>query len=625
MNCPSRNDDTIEHEDWNQSPAALAADLTTREDLNGTVNRRTNQDSGKQAEDTRTIPQADGAFDSRFSLELARRLGDEGRSTRENDQNNHISFSGAVTSGRDRRGSKFSLRFSQVFESFPKLNIANTRSTAVSSGESPTRGDDATQQKARNFTVAVWQVLKKFLGFIGPGFLVAVAYIDPGNYSTDVAAGVATRFKLLFIVLMSNIFAIVLQSLAIRLGTVTGMNLAEHCRAHFPRWLNLLLYVIGEAAIIATDIAEVIGSAIALNLLIKVPLAWGCVITVVDVLVILIFYSSQGSMKRLHFFEYFVIALVLGVVICFCIELSFIHRHAHITVGEVFKGYLPSSTVVDGQGIYLSCGILGATVMPHSLYLGSGMVQSRLLDFDRKAGNEIPEATESSSKNSYRPSLAAINSCMSYSIAEVCIALFTFALFVNSAILIVAGASLSSNPSAEDANLFGVHDLLSSTLAPVAGTLFALALLLSGTSAGIVCTIAGQLLSEGALNWKIPPWLRRLLTRSISIIPSIIIAGSVGKKGLSATLNATQVALSVALPFVSAPLIYFTCRNKYMVVGGTDSIERAGTPQEFEVGQVSGVKKMRNHWLASIIAVLIWLIITIMNVALLVLLGLGKA
>lgn len=320
-------------------------------------------------------------------------------------------------------------------------------------------------------------------------------------------------------------------------------------------------------------------------------------------------------------------ALVLGVVVCFCVELSFIHRHQSTPVGEVFKGYLPSSAIVNGQGLYLSCGILGATVMPHSLYLGSGMVQARLLDFDKKAGNATPDITERSTKNIYRPSLAAINSCLSYSVAEVSIALFTFALFVNSAILIVAGASLSSDPSADSGSLFGIHELLSKTLAPAAGTVFALALLLSGTSAGIVCTIAGQLLSEGALNWKIAPWLRRFATRSISIIPSIIIAGAVGKSGLSATLNASQVALSVALPFISAPLIYFTCRNKFMVVGGRDSAQREDTDQEYELEQEQAEerKKMRNHWLVSIIAVLIWLIITIMNVALLVLLGLGKA
>jgi len=354
-------------------------------------------------------------------------------------------------------------------------------------------------------------------------------------------------------------------------------------------------------------------------------MVWGCIITVVDVLIILIFYSPNGSMRRLHYFEYFVVALVLGVVICFCIELSFIHRHSNTSVGEVFKGYLPSSAVVAGQGIYLSCGILGATVMPHSLYLGSGMVQPRLLDFDTKAGNAVPDLTEHSNKSIYRPSIEAIRSCLNYSTAEIVIALFTFALFVNSAILIVAGASLSSASSSDTGNLFGVHDLLSRTLAPAAGTVFALALLLSGTSAGIVCTIAGQMLSEGALQWKIAPWLRRVATRTISIIPSTIIAASVGKKGLTAALNATQVALSIALPFISAPLIYFTCRNKFMVVGGTNATQADEGEDELAMDNDLDAIKMRNHWAVSVLAILIWLVITVMNVALLVMLALGKA
>lgn len=251
--------------------------------------------------------------------------------------------------------------------------------------------------------------------------------------------------------------------------------------------------------------------------------------------------------------------------------------------------------------------------MPHSLYLGSGVVQARLREFDVKSGHlpALSSNSPSSSLNNvkYRPSLPAIRNGLGYSIVELGIALFTFALFVNSAILITAGASLSNNSSAQDADLFAIHDLLSSTIAPVAGTIFALALLLSGTSAGIVATIAGQMVSEGALNWKCAPWLRRLLTRSISITPSIIIAAAVGRDGLSAALNGTQTALSVILPFVSAPLIYFTCRNKYMTVSTIDG----------------GSVKMRNHWITAVFAVLIWLVIAVMNVALLVLVGLGKA
>ena len=222
--------------------------------------------------------------------------------------------------------------------------------------------------------------------------------------------------------------------------------------------------------------------------------------------------------------------------------------------------------LTDRCSIYQACGILGATVMPHSLYLGSGIVQPRLFHYDLKHHNVAVRPTQTSSKPLYQPSLAAIKFCLNFSIAELAISLFSFALFVNSAILIVAGAALYGVEGAGEASLFSIHDLLASTIAPAAGTIFALALLFSGISAGIVCTIAGQMVSEGALNWTVAPWMRRLITRSISITPSIIIAAAVGKDGLTAALNGSQVALCVALPFITAPLIYFTCREKFMTV-----------------------------------------------------------
>ncbi|KAL8670434.1 MAG: hypothetical protein Q9168_005032 [Polycauliona sp. 1 TL-2023] len=583
MNRPSRTDESDERLGWNQSPPNLSGDTTTRADLNGIANVRTGQDTAKM---THPPSELDDWKDPGGPCA-------DSKPTR-----------AILMSGHRDQGSKES----------------SAAKTSASYQTAPSRQPSLRPRRSSPIMFRkVGATLIKFSKFIGPGFMVAVAYIDPGNYATDVAAGAATRFKLLFIILMSNVFAILLQCLAVRLGTVTGLNLAESCKAYLPRWLNIALYVLAEAAIIATDIAEVIGSAIALNLLLKVPLVAGCAITLVDVLIILIFYSPDGSMRRLRFFEGFVMCLVLGVVICFCIQLSYIQGTG---VGEVFKGYLPSSTVVEGEGIYLSCGILGATVMPHSLYLGSGVVQPRLKQYDEKAGNlatHSPSDTSDSDKVIYRPSLAAIRSCLTYSTVEVCLSLFTFALFVNSAILIVAGASLYSEGEAQSGDLFDVHDLLARTLAPAAGTIFALALLLSGTSAGIVCTIAGQQLSEGALNWSIAPWMRRLITRSISITPSIIIAAAVGKDGLSAALTATQVALSVALPFVSAPLIYFTCRKQYMVVGGRQSRGDEG------LQLVQDPVYMKNHWAVSIFATLVWLIIVIMNVALLVLVGTGKA
>ena len=249
-----------------------------------------------------------------------------------------------------------------------------------------------------------------------------------------------------------------------------------------------------------------------------------------------------------------------------------------------------------------------------------------------------PDATSSyrsgagnSTKVQYIPSLAAIKACLNYSIIELILSLCLFALFVNSAILITAGASLSSVAAAQDADLFSIHDLLASTIAPVAGTIFALALLLSGLSAGIIATIAGQMISEGALNWTVAPWLRRLLTRSISITPSIIIAGAVGRSGLSAALNATQVALSIILPFVSAPLIYFTARNKFMTVRTmrrtteVDGVEEEEDDVEERREEIGEGVKMRNHWALTVGATVIWAMIAVMNIALLVLVGLGKA
>lgn len=279
--------------------------------------------------------------------------------------------------------------------------------------------------------------------------------------------------------------------------------------------------------------------------------------------------------------------------------------------------------------------------MPHSLYLGSGIVQPRLRDYDTRRGLIPPEPLSSASSTNngidkayYIPSLAAIRHSLNVSILELGIALFTFALFVNSAILIVAGASLYNNPEALEADIFSIHDLLSASISPAAGTIFALALLLSGVSAGIVCTIAGQMVSEGALNWKLRPWVRRLVTRSISITPSIIIAGAVGRPGLNAALNGSQVALSIVLPFVTAPLIYFTCHDKYMTVQPGmgrfhAEVDRAGVaffgrPVTAGQGESDGAVKMGNSWYTAIFAVLVWLIIAVMNVANLVLLGKGE-
>ncbi len=415
----------------------------------------------------------------------------------------------------------------------------------------------------------------------------------------------------------------------------------------------------------AADTKQVIGTAIALNLLIpEIPLVAGCALSILEVMAILFFYDPSGSMRGLRAFEFMVMFLVLAVVVCFCIQLSLIKD---TSVGEVFKGYLPSHVLIEQTALYQACGILGATVMPHSLYLGSGIVQARLFDFDSKSGLLPPSPPESEvsstdrgslgTNKTYMPSVAAIRFSLKYSVAELVLALFTFALFVNSAILIVAGASLYGHSEALVADLFGIHDLLSSSIAPAAGTVFALALLFSGMSAGIVCTIAGQMVSEGALNWTIKPWLRRLITRSISIVPSIVIAAAVGREGLDAALNGSQVALSIVLPFIVAPLIYFTSVNKYMTVKPgmarfgvhdaewgdeedeeTERMEDSGTLEPYSRNQVirrlrhlrrkqaqcgEGIK-MANSWWVAGFGFFVWMFIAVMNVANLVLLGNGQ-
>ncbi|KAI0839826.1 natural resistance-associated macrophage protein [Hypoxylon sp. FL0890] len=609
MNQTSRTDEPYEGEGLNQSPNAFSNDLVTNQDLNGIANAREHRGDSSRSMDNSGQPKAE---DIPPSID------------------------------EDPDGRARALNLTTSYHTIDQ----SSGSASFRVNNDGNDGNPIASRKRTGFS-KIKHIVITFGKFVGPGFLVAVAYIDPGNYSTDISAGAENQFQLLFIILMSNLFAIFLQCLSIKLGTVTGLNLAEACRAYLPRWLNYFLYFMAEVAIIATDIAEVIGTAIGLNLLIpQLPLVAGCAISILDVMIILFFYRPNDSIKGLRLFEVFVMLLVMAVVVCFCLQLSLI---SGTSVGQIFLGYVPNNSITQSGGLFQACGILGATVMPHSLYLGSGIVQSRLRDYDTKRGLLPPEPPSANSstqdgktgeKTYYIPSLKAIRHSLKYSYAEVTISLFTFALFVNSAILIVAGASLYNNPDALEADIFGIHDLLSQSISPAAGTIFALALLFSGVSAGIVCTIAGQMICEGALKWRMKPWLRRLVTRSISITPSIIIAGAAGREKLNAALNGSQVALSIVLPIVSAPLIWFTCFNKYMTAQpgharykteGKDSFTLNGVAltvhdSDGELGPIDGGTpvKMANTWYVSILAGIIWLIMVIMNVANLVLLGLGN-
>lgn len=464
----------------------------------------------------------------------------------------------------------------------------------------------------------IGKILKKYAKFIGPGLMVSVAYMDPGNYSTAVAAGSAYKYNLLFSIFISNCLAIFLQILAAKLGCVTGLDLAANCKANFSFTTNIVLYILTEIAIIATDLAEVVGTAIALNILFKLPLIIGVLITIIDVLVVLMAYRPNGPLFFIRLFELFVTILVGATIVCFAIELYQVSNDEsiHFSSWEVFKGFLPNKDVVDmsdrkgGNGLYLSLAILGATVMPHSLYLGSGLVQARLKDFDIKNGhyrtnlNSNHQQHQQNQQNNsdqvriinnqefhsiptspntltpvdeedefYRPSVHAINETMSYTIWELVISLLTVALFVNSAILIVAGATLDpkkshngDDSSYANADLFTIYNLLTTHLSPTAGFVFALALLCSGQSAGVVCTLAGQMVSEGFLNWSLPPVTRRLVTRALAIIPCLLVVTLSGREGLASILNSSQVVLSLLLPVVTAPLIYFTCSKGIMRV-----------------------------------------------------------
>lgn len=507
----------------------------------------------------------------------------------------------------------------------------------VESQQPPQR---STRERFARFTNSIFtkqtlndmgSVLWKFARFAGPGAVISVAYVDPDNLQSNVTAGAEFKFKLLFMILFSNVVAVFLQALSTKLGCVTGMDLAQMNRAFLPRWLNIALWLLAEASIICTDISQVIGTAIAINLLIpQIPVIAGCAISVADTLLILLFYAPDGSLRKLRLFEIFVSLFVIGIFVMYCVELSYVSA----SVREVFRGYLPSREIFVSDGLFESCALLGGTLMPHTIYLGSGLVQARMRDLDEMNGT-LHEVKASDSKyaiNLYRPTFSTIKACIKYTIAELCIILFVVAVFVNSAVLIVAGACFTSDES--DADLPGLYHLFNDTIANGTGTIFALSLLFSGISAGIVATMAGQMICEGAMNWRVSPFLRRLLTRVISIIPAMIIAAAEGQKGLATALNGCNVVLSIALIFLTFPLIWFTSRNKYMMVriddsqdpvGMVDGIMTYNTERALwnEGHHSDGTVSMANNWATTIMAWVIWLIIAAMNVALLTFLGLG--
>ena len=418
----------------------------------------------------------------------------------------------------------------------PKIFRNSTPETHQASAEPGwrhTRVAPSLQEVYRTVPVARASFYRKLLAFAGPGYLVAVGYMDPGNWATDLAGGSRFGYTLLSVVLLSNIMAVLLQGLASKLGIVTGRDLAQACRDHFSKPVSVVLWVLCEIAIAACDLAEVIGSAIALNLLFNIPIAVGVLITGFDVLLLLALQN-----RGVRVLEALVITLIATVGLCFLFEIIL----ARPDVPALLRGFVPTQRlVVDGEMLYIAIGILGATVMPHNLYLHSSLVQTRRY-----------EETADGRREAVR--FAFIDSTIALS----------FAFFINAAILIIAAATFHTRGHAEVAEIQDAHKLLSPLLGAGASTAFALALLASGQNSTLTGTLAGQIVMEGFLNIRLRPWMRRLITRIIAIVPAAIVAMFYGESGTAKLLILSQVILSLQLSFAVIPLVAFTSSRAKM-------------------------------------------------------------
>lgn len=371
---------------------------------------------------------------------------------------------------------------------------------------------------------------RRILSFIGPAYLVSVGYMDPGNWATDLAGGSKFGYQLIWVLLMSNLIALLLQSLSARLGIVRGLDLAQASRNAYPKWINIPLFGLAQTAIIACDLAEIIGMAIGLNLLFGLPLIWGISITIFDT-VLLLFLLNKGMRKM----EAFIVSMVFIVGVSFLVEMFIVEP----SLKEIIGGFEPS--VLTGDALYIAIGIIGATVMPHNLYLHSSLVQTRKFERDHKG---IKEAI----KFNFIDTAVALN----------------LAFFVNAAILILAAAAFYKNGLHEVAEIQDAHKLLQHIFGNVAPTLFAIALIAAGQSSTVTGTLAGQIVMEGHLKLRIQPWLRRLITRLLAIIPAFFTILWFGDEALGGLLILSQVVLSLQLGFAVIPLIHFTSDKKTM-------------------------------------------------------------
>ncbi len=382
---------------------------------------------------------------------------------------------------------------------------------------------------------------RKLFAFTGPGLMVAVGYMDPGNWATDIAGGAQFGYALLSVILISNLFAMLLQHLSLKLGIVTGRDLAQACRDHFSKPVAMVLWVLCEIAIAACDLAEVIGSAIALNLLFGIPLTVGVIITALDVLIILYFQS-----KGFRIIESIVAGLIGIIFLCFAYEIAV----SQPAIMAIMGGLLPQPQIVSNPAmLYIAIGILGATVMPHNLYLHSSIVQTR--NYDK---------TDTGKRHAIK--YATIDSTAS----------LLLAFFVNAAILILAAAAFHGTPHESVADISDAYRLLDPLLgSKYAATFFGIALLAAGLNSTLTGTLAGQIVMEGFLNIQLKPWLRRLVTRLLALIPALIVTIWYGEKGTGQLLVLSQVILSMQLSFAVVPLVLFT-NDKSKMQGFENSV-----------------------------------------------------
>jgi len=371
---------------------------------------------------------------------------------------------------------------------------------------------------------------RKIMAFLGPAYLVSVGYMDPGNWATDIAGGSAFGYKLIWVLFASNLIALLLQSLSARLGIVRGLDLAQASKNAYPRFVNFWLYILAQIAIIACDLAEIIGMAIGLKLLFNLPLIWGVSLTITDT--ILMLYLMNKGMRKL---EGFIISMIFIVGLSFLIEMFIVNP----SVVEIAKGFAPGN--LSGESLYIAIGIIGATVMPHNLYLHSSLVQTR-------------QITRTD---------AGIKSAIKFNLFDTVIAL-NLAFLVNAAILILAATAFYKNGYFKVAEIQDAYKLLEHIFGRVAPVLFAIALIASGQSSTITGTLAGQIIMEGHINLRIEPWLRRLLTRVLAIVPAVFTIIYFGEAGLGSLIILSQVVLSLQLGFAVIPLIHFTSDKKRM-------------------------------------------------------------